>query len=313
MDEASNQSVVMLFPGALGDLLLALPALRALRRRHAGAHTTLAVGGWLRELAVHTEVADVYASLDDADTAGLFGGTRVPRWFGCRPAVYGWLGRDDPAVRARLGELAAAVQLFAVERGEGTTHAATAYARQIGLEGTPDGLAAAGRLRAPRSRRAAELVTGLRRPVLVVHSGAGSEAKRWAPTGFAAVADAWRRAGGEVVHVTGPADSALPRFGGAVPVVEWALPDVAALLASADAYVGNDSGISHLAAAVGTRGVVVFGPTAARRWKPMGDAVVAVEGACRTAEGISLEAVSVATVVDAMRCTVRLPAGDERP
>jgi len=47
----------------------------------------------------------------------------------------------------------------------------------------------------------------------------------------------------------------------------------AALLSRADLYVGNDSGASHLAGAVGARGVVLFGPTQPQQWRPLGGAL----------------------------------------
>ena len=50
------------------------------------------------------------------------------------------------------------------------------------------------------------------------------------------------------------------------------LPTVAAIARLAAAFVGNDSGVSHLAAAVGTPGVVIFGPTDPARWRPLGPA-----------------------------------------
>ncbi|MGH7925902.1 MAG: glycosyltransferase family 9 protein, partial [Candidatus Binatus sp.] len=48
------------------------------------------------------------------------------------------------------------------------------------------------------------------------------------------------------------------------------LPTVAAVTRLASAFVGNDSGVSHLAAAVGTSGVAIFGPTEPARWRPLG-------------------------------------------
>src|SRR6185503_6368635 len=63
----SIERVAVVFPGALGDLLLALPALRLVRARHAGAHLTLVVSGSLLSLASLADVADAVASLDDRD------------------------------------------------------------------------------------------------------------------------------------------------------------------------------------------------------------------------------------------------------
>src|SRR5215467_12499642 len=99
----SIESIALVFPGALGDFLLALPALRALRARHAGAHVTLVVSDPLVTFAVVTGVADDVATLDAAESAWLFGGSVPPRWLAGRPAVYSWLGAGDADVRARLG------------------------------------------------------------------------------------------------------------------------------------------------------------------------------------------------------------------
>ena len=73
---------------------------------------------------------------------------------------------------------------------------------------------------------------------------------------------AWRAAGGGVVELLGPAEAGdAARAMTRPPRATGRLPDVAALLAHVDAYVGNDSGVSHLAGAVGARGVVVFTAT----------------------------------------------------
>src|SRR5262249_1067508 len=52
-------------------------------------------------------------------------------------------------------------------------------------------------------------------------------------------------------------------------VVGLDLVAVAALLAAGSSYLGNDSGVSHLAGAVGARGGAVFGPTDPRWWRPL--------------------------------------------
>src|SRR5262249_48952188 len=111
-----------------------------------------------------------------------------------------------------------------------------------------------------------------------MHRGAGAPVKRWTPEGFASVALAWRDVGGSVVELLGPAEAGDEPVPGAVAVRDWSLPDVAALLCLVDAYVGNDSGISHLAGAVAARGVVVFAATDPRRWRPLSSLLVALRG-----------------------------------
>jgi ADP-heptose:LPS heptosyltransferase len=106
----------------------------------------------------------------------------------------------------------------------------------------------------------------------VIHPGSGSPRKNW--TGFAAVVRWWqRRARTPVVLLYGPAEverSANTDCGADVVLEGLTLPQVAALLRRARLYVGNDSGISHLAAAVGATGHALFGPTDPSVWAPRG-------------------------------------------
>jgi ADP-heptose:LPS heptosyltransferase len=84
--------------------------------------------------------------------------------------------------------------------------------------------------------------------------------------------------GGRVEYVLGPADGDLrPRLAGttAVHIPEDTVA-LRRLIASARAYVGNDSGVSHLAAWLGVPSVVVFGPSDPVRWRPLGENVEVV-------------------------------------
>ncbi len=266
-----------MFPGALGDFLLALPALRALRARHPGARWTLVVHEGLRALAGLAALAGEVASLDGAATAWLFGATSRPVWLADWPAVYAWIGSRDPTVARRLAAVASAVELHAVVRDDGPEHAAIAYARAVGVQARhPEELVAAARLNVPPSRRLESVRRAASVPWLVLHRGAGATSKRWLREGFLVVAHAWQERGGAVLDLLGPAEHDEAVLPGAVAVKEWPLPDVAALLASADAYVGCDSGVSHLAGAVGSRGVVVFGPTSPQRWRPLAPSLAAL-------------------------------------
>jgi ADP-heptose:LPS heptosyltransferase len=123
------------------------------------------------------------------------------------------------------------------------------------------------------SASASNLLGALSHPVLAMHRGAGGVVKRWSPAAFAAVAGRWRACGGGVVELLGPAEVGDAAADGAAVARDWPLPDLAALLARVDAYVGNDSGPSHLAAAVGAPTVVVFTATSSRRWRPLGPQV----------------------------------------
>jgi ADP-heptose:LPS heptosyltransferase len=82
-----------------------------------------------------------------------------------------------------------------------------------------------------------------------------------------------------VFDLLGPAEESERPLPDTIPVRDWPLPDVLALLGRADAYVGHDSGPSHLAGAAGCRGVVLFGPTEPAAWRPASARLIAVCGA----------------------------------
>jgi ADP-heptose:LPS heptosyltransferase len=108
--------------------------------------------------------------------------------------------------------------------------------------------------------------------------------KRWPAERYAALADRLRAEhGARVVLLGGPGDRTVVdavRSTAAAPPDDLSgarpLAEVAAIIEACDLYVGNDSGIAHLAAAVGTPVVAVFGPTDPRRYGPVPGAGVAV-------------------------------------
>jgi len=299
----------MIFPGALGDFLLALPTLRRLRRRHHAARATLVVGGVQRAVARASGVADDIASLDDASTAWLFGGATMPSWLAGRPAVYSWL-RGDPALADRLAGVAGSVRLLGVERGPGRLHATVAYARAAGVHATRRELAAEAGVAPPASPRADALVGRVTRPVLAIHRGAGSPAKRWTRDGFVAVVTEWTRTRGDVIELLGPAKAGDDPLAVTVPVRDWELLDVAALLGRVDGYVGNDSGVSHLAAAVGCRGVAVFTSTDPARWAPAGRSVMTVRDRATDQAAAPPSNVAVTRVLQALASRESLTSCD---
>lgn len=302
----ARERLVCIFPGALGDWLLALPALRALRERHPRAVCTMVTSGALRALSLASGVADTTAALEDAETARLFAGDGLPRWLEARPVVYSWLGAADPDARRRISRAASRCRFFAVVRGRGAVHAAVAYARAVGVPTAHRGLARQARLTPPLSACTDALLARLRRPVLAVQVGAGARAKRWDPVGFVQLAEWWRRQGGAVVEIAGPAEAGDAPVLGAPLAREWPLPDLAALLARTTLFVGHDSGVAHLAGAVDAPGVVLFGPTDPVRWRPLGSRIAVLRARGRGADGITLDALPVARVVEACRRRVAL-------
>jgi predicted lipopolysaccharide heptosyltransferase III len=109
---------------------------------------------------------------------------------------------------------------------------------------------------------------------VVIHPAAAFATKQWAATNFARVADALASRGLAIVAVSGanqlPIVDELRRNSTAeiLPLTNLSLPEVTALLARARLFVGNDSGVAHMAAAVGTPSVVVFGSSNTAHWQP---------------------------------------------
>jgi heptosyltransferase-2 len=121
------------------------------------------------------------------------------------------------------------------------------------------------------------LLAGLRpEPLVAIHPGSGgySRARRWEPDKWAVVADELvRRYRAQIVLVGTPADGAASvQASMAAPSLDLSgkttLPQLAAVLARCDLFLGADSGVMHVAAAAGAPIVALFGPSNALAWGP---------------------------------------------
>ena len=115
---------------------------------------------------------------------------------------------------------------------------------------------------------------------IIMHPGSGGAHKCWHLDNFLAVARILAKEGVEVVFLFGPAEaerfseSAIAEIRAAGKLLmNLSLTEVFGVLGCSRGYIGNDSGITHLAAAVGIRTVVVFGPTKPAIYSPIGPAV----------------------------------------
>jgi len=112
------------------------------------------------------------------------------------------------------------------------------------------------------------------KPIGLIHPGSGGKRKCW-PL-MMDLAHRIRDEGMNAVCLLGPVEiDTMPSdeqaaWADEFPIITSSVDGLAPLLSSADFVVGNDSGISHLAAAVGTHALAVFGPTDPRVWRPLG-------------------------------------------
>ena len=272
----------------VGDAILATPMLRQLRRTFAGSHVTLMVRPWVAAIYEHSPDIDELWIADDSASWGEFlsaarrvrdgrfdFGVALPNSF--RSALLLALGR----VKHRVGFRRGGRSLFlthpiALPAELLKQHQVHYYMRLIewAIDGKPDPPKLV--LRAGEKERG-EIVAMLREfgvepdaPRIGIAPGSiNSAAKRWLPERFAAVADRLHDEGRGRVFLLGSA--AERDVAGEVerhcrtPVINTAgrmsLGRMIAFMEGAKAFVGNDAGAMHVAAALGVPTVAVFGPT----------------------------------------------------
>lgn len=287
-----GERALVIFPGALGDLCLLAPAV-----------ATLAATGLTVELSIRRVLEPVASvllpgvalgpSFDGAAMASLFGDEIAPdvrRWLEGATRIDAWLASaaGDGRLRARLAASGrATTRLHAVPRSDGTRHVSEEYALALAVTASERHLA----VRAPAPRPGPwRKDVALR---LLVHPGAGAAAKRWSADGFRRIVDAWIAAGGDAAVLLGPAEEDAVEWwrASALPIMsDVSLADASGVIVSAPRWIGNDSGMSHLAGLLGRRGVALFGPTNPRRWRPLGGALTALEFSGRDEGTIASEA-----------------------
>ena len=112
-------------------------------------------------------------------------------------------------------------------------------------------------------------------PYVVVFPGASVPDKRWPLERFGELSEKINESGYEVVVVGGVGDVDLAeqiaeRCGGMNVAGKTSLPQVARIILGAELFVGGDSGLMHLAVAVGSKTVSLFGPSNPAKWGPRG-------------------------------------------
>jgi Glycosyltransferase family 9 (heptosyltransferase) len=276
MEDFTDQSgadqrgdALLLFGGALGDFLCLLPGLASLRRRSRGRIAVVAQPAFL-DLLNRVELTTI--SIDRSEVADLFATNSIRNstfeLFGRFATVHSWIGHGDDNFATRLATVSGGtVQIHRLRGMRPGEHASAYLARCLGVHAMTISLR-------PPANDADWAVDfwrqhGLDDSTLVIHPGSGSPAKNW--QGMATIAQRWRRLrDGAVLLLCGPAERSVDLPHDAV-VREQSLNRVAALLRTGGGYLGNDSGISHLAGLSGALGAVAFGPSDAETWRPLGN------------------------------------------
>jgi ADP-heptose:LPS heptosyltransferase len=159
-----------------------------------------------------------------------------------------------------------------------------------------------------------------RDPLIALHPGAGSPTKRWPLDRFSDLAQSlMRQSDLKLMIIEGPAEPGLgSKITHALPPTRAILADMASLsllaavLAQSDVFIGNDSGLAHLAAALQIPSIVLFGPTRPQHWAPLGPRVIAMQNisgcegcASDTQEHACLENITVEEVIRVLSENIR--------
>lgn len=266
---------LVIHTGGIGDLLLSCPALARLAT--AGP---MEMAGQARrvELVQAAGIAERVWSLEAIDFSTLFSDPS--------PRLIAFASRFDRAVvwmrdEGRIAETlrfcgVKEVQCFpGLPPSDWKRHASEYYLQCLGFhEGLP-------------FRLGVRAGAGLS---IVIHPGSGGASKNWPIANFRIVERALAGRDRRVAWCVGPAEEGIKLPAGARVVHRESLTELAGVLKSARLYIGNDSGITHLAAAAGSPVAAIFGPTDPGVWAPRGEHVRVVRATPWPAPEAVLEA-----------------------
>ena len=257
---------LLIRPGAIGDCILSFPALK-----HLATDFTEV---WIPSAVVPlVQFADAVRSLASTgiDLVGV-GDLSMPQRLKGRlqsfDSIISWYGANRPEFRIALESLGVDCHYHSALPAQNTSeHAIDFFARQVGA---PEGLVPRIDLPSPTSRNA-----------VVIHPFSGSALKNWPLNSYRELA---ARLPFSIEWTAGPEEE-LPeaiRFSSLAELGGW--------IRGATLYIGNDSGITHLAAAVGVPTLALFGSLSGLNWAPRGGNVTVLDSP-------SLETLDVQTVL----------------
>ncbi len=296
--------ILVIRGGAIGDFILTLPAIRLLRENFPQARIEILGYKHIVALAESRFYAEGSRSIEYAALASFF----IPNaelapdlveFFGGFQQVVSYLFDPDHIFENNLRRCGVKNFIAASPRIDDSQHASCQLARPLQSMALYLEDPAARLYPSPEDRAFASGFLGnIRSPVVAVHPGSGGERKNWPLENWIALCRWLVSKEASLLLVGGEADEerlfALER---AAPVkIARRLPlcHVAALIERCSFFLGHDSGVSHLAAAVQTRCILLFGPTDPEVWAPANPGVQVVRAPGGSMENLELAAVKQA-------------------
>jgi ADP-heptose:LPS heptosyltransferase len=260
----SPRNVLVVRPGALGDTILTLPLLASVAGLHPGAKITF-LGTRSYENLIPPEIR--FQAADGADWTWLFAENLSPPW------------RKEPQfdlayLVLKRPEVVVANLTRAGTHRVRSVHSAPPPGRHV-VEHLHRGL---GLPLPPKAAWVRHLAAARPQDVIWMHPGSGGSTKCAPLKLFVTLADEMRRATGWDLIITAGEDDAflksqeqwqaLTAIPGATVIDNQSLKRLGELLAGARVFVGNDSGMSHMAAGLGIPSAVLFVSTEPAQWSP---------------------------------------------
>jgi heptosyltransferase III len=284
--------ILVIRGGAIGDFVLTLPAIRLLRENFPGAHLEILGYKHIVALAEGRFYAHATRSIEYAPMAKFFvPNAELPadlvEYFGSFKQIVSYIFDPDKIFEKNVRRCGVKNFLHAPPFIDDSAQAAHQLAKPLqSLALYLEDPAAILYPSAQDREFAAHFFSGLDRPVFALHPGSGSEKKNWPLKN-------WRELGEwlfgldpapALLLVGGEADRAAfsslsGAWSGRAVYFAQDLPlyHLAAQLERCRFFIGHDSGISHIAAAVGTPCLLMFGPTDADVWAPANPHVVRLQ------------------------------------
>ncbi|MBX7256963.1 MAG: glycosyltransferase family 9 protein [Candidatus Hydrogenedentes bacterium] len=260
---ASSTRTLVVHTGGVGDFLLFCPTLK--RLNEDGPVTAAGI----RSRLLVAEVTGLLESSHDLDDIGFDSvfstpSPRLERFMNPFQRVIVWMN-DDGTIRKAIESCGVRdVLVFpGLPPEDWNRHASQYYASCLGYEDLPP-------LRLP-------IASGDSSHDVLIHPGSGGARKNWPVERFQKVSETLADKGRTVTWIAGPAEENLSYPPSASVLHTSSLVTLARELTSARAYIGNDSGVTHLAAACGCPSVAIFGPTDPAIWAPRGEHVQVIQ------------------------------------
>ena len=275
-----NGRILIIRGGAIGDFILTLPVFAALRSQFPTAKLHLLGYSHVGQLALAGGLIDEVRPIESRALASFFArrGTLDPEWqeyFASFAVIISYLYDPDEFFQTNVTRGAKTQFIVGPHRPD---DAAKIHATDVLLKPL-ERLAIFEAERAPKLSLPCPPAPAT--PVLALHPGSGSERKNWPEANWAALLQHLiERTNANLLLVGGEAEgNRLERLAAPLPTSRieiarnWPLTDLAARLATCSGFVGHDSGITHLAGAVGLRGIVLWGETVREVWAPLSPAL----------------------------------------